>query len=184
MTALVSLRPPAVADAAPLAALLARNRTALGATGPARDDEFFTPAFQEKRIASQLEARAKDVAYAYVILDGGELAGGIAVTNVVRGPLESANVGYWVDGARHGRGVATAALATAVGLAFGELGLHRLEAGTLPDNAASQRVLEKNGFERIGLARRYLHVGGAWRDHVLFQRTAPGDRVTGRGSAP
>jgi ribosomal-protein-alanine N-acetyltransferase len=40
------------------------------------------------------------------------------------------------------------------------------------DNVASQRVLERNGFERIGLARRYLHVGGDWRDHILFQRTA------------
>ena len=56
--------------------------------------------------------------------------------------------------------------------AFGRLGLHRLEAGTLVDNVASQRVLEKNGFELIGLARNYLHIAGAWRDHLLFQRTA------------
>jgi ribosomal-protein-alanine N-acetyltransferase len=61
-----------------------------------------------------------------------------------------------------------------VGEAFGELGLHRLEAGTLVDNAASRRVLEKNGFEHIGLARRYLHIGGDWRDHLLFQRVADG----------
>jgi ribosomal-protein-alanine N-acetyltransferase len=31
-------------------------------------------------------------------------------------------------------------------------------------------VLEKAGFERIGLARHYLHIAGAWRDHILFQR--------------
>jgi len=59
-----------------------------------------------------------------------------------------------------------------IGLAFGELGLHRLEAGTLIDNLASQRVLEKNGFEAIGLARGYLHIGGEWRDHMLFQLLA------------
>jgi ribosomal-protein-alanine N-acetyltransferase len=58
--------------------------------------------------------------------------------------------------------------------AFAELDLHRLEAGTLVDNLASQRVLTKNGFERIGLARNYLHISGAWRDHVLFQRTREG----------
>jgi len=33
-------------------------------------------------------------------------------------------------------------------------------------------VLEKNRFKLIGLARNYLHIGGAWRDHLLFQRTA------------
>jgi ribosomal-protein-alanine N-acetyltransferase len=57
--------------------------------------------------------------------------------------------------------------------AFGPAGLHRLEAGTLTDNIASQRVLERNGFERIGLAPRYLHIAGRWRDHILFQRIAP-----------
>ena len=51
-----------------------------------------------------------------------------------------------------------------------ELGLHRLEAGTLPDNYASQRVLQKNGFERFGLARRLLLIDGTWQDHVLFER--------------
>ena len=54
--------------------------------------------------------------------------------------------------------------------AFRVVGLHRLEAGTLVDNTGSQRVLEKNGFERIGLARQYLHINGTWRDHLLFQR--------------
>jgi ribosomal-protein-alanine N-acetyltransferase len=54
--------------------------------------------------------------------------------------------------------------------AFGPGGLHRLEAGTMLDNVASQRVLEKNGFERIGIAREYLHIDGDWRDHVLFQK--------------
>ena len=55
-------------------------------------------------------------------------------------------------------------------LAFGPWGLHRLEAGTLVDNVASQRVLRRNGFEQFGLAPRYLHINGEWRDHVLFQR--------------
>jgi len=46
-----------------------------------------------------------------------------------------------------------------------------LEAATLVDNVASQRVLERNRFHRIGLAPRYLQIAGVWRDHLLFQRT-------------
>lgn len=72
---------------------------------------------------------------------------------------------------RNGRGLATRAVATIVEITFGELGLHRLEAGTLVDNIASQRVLERNRFTRIGVAPRYLCIAGAWRDHVLYQRT-------------
>jgi ribosomal-protein-alanine N-acetyltransferase len=55
---------------------------------------------------------------------------------------------------------------------FGELDLHRAEAATLVENVASQRVLEKAGFERIGLAPRYLRVNDVWRDFFLFQRLA------------
>ena len=56
--------------------------------------------------------------------------------------------------------------------AFGPLGLHRLEAGTLIDNIASQRVLERNAFARIGVAVRYLRIAGSWQDHFLYQRTS------------
>ena len=81
-------------------------------------------------------------------------------------------VSYWVERERNGRGLATCAVGEVVAIAFGELGLHRLEAGTLPDNHASQRVLEKNGFERFGYTKRYLLIDGEWRDHVLFERIA------------
>jgi ribosomal-protein-alanine N-acetyltransferase len=54
-------------------------------------------------------------------------------------------------------------------VAFEELGLHRIEAGTLLHNVRSQRVLERNGFVRFGVAPAYLKIAGAWQDHVLFQ---------------
>ena len=37
----------------------------------------------------------------------------------------------------------------------------------MPNNAASIRVLERNGFRREGFARRYLKINGVWEDHVL-----------------
>jgi [ribosomal protein S5]-alanine N-acetyltransferase len=96
----------------------------------------------------------------------------VTLSNIVLGPLQSATLGYWVAERVNGRGLATRAVREVSGNAFEDLGLHRLEAATLVDNAPSQRVLEKNGFERIGLARRYLQLAGEWRDHLLFQRTA------------
>ena len=51
-----------------------------------------------------------------------------------------------------------------------DLGLHRLEAGTLAHNTGSQRVLLKCGFTEIGLAPGYLKIAGEWQDHLLFQR--------------
>ncbi len=98
------------------------------------------------------------------------------LNNVVRGAFWSAALGYWVDGAHQGKGLATAAVAAACDEAR-MLGLHRAEAGTLVHNHASQRVLAKCGFERYGLAPEYLFIDGAWQDHVLHQRILHDDPV-------
>src|ERR1019366_4312125 len=62
----------------------------------------------------------------------------------------------------------TAALRVLLPSLFGELNLHRIEAACIPSNAPSIRVLEKCGFNREGLARRYLCINGVWQDHLLF----------------
>jgi len=161
------IRPLSVGDADELAALYAANRAFLAPYEPERPDAFFTPGGQRER----LEAPSED-SWRFAILDGEEIAGTISLTNVVRNALRSGNVGYWVAEDRNGRGLATGAVGELVDFAFGEAALHRVEAGTLVDNVSSQRVLERNGFERIGIARRYLLISGQWRDHVLFQRVA------------
>ena len=55
---------------------------------------------------------------------------------------------------------------------FGELGLHRVEAGTAVANIASQRVLEHNRFTLVGTLRRHLLIRGVWTDHLLWERLA------------
>ena len=60
------------------------------------------------------------------------------------------------------------ALSGAMRFAFDELKLHRLEAACMPHNRGSIRVLEHNGFQREGLARRYLKIDGIWQDHLLY----------------
>jgi len=159
------IRPFTADDAYELAALLDENRAFLAPFEPSRDERFYSA-------EGQLERLEREDQHVFSIIDEGRIAGAATLSHVVRGPLQSANLGYWVAEQANGRGVATRAVSDLIPVAFGELGLHRLEAGTLTDNLASQRVLEKNGFERIGLARGYLHIGGAWRDHVLFQLLA------------
>jgi ribosomal-protein-alanine N-acetyltransferase len=102
------------------------------------------------------------------------MVGTITLSMVVRAAWQNAMLGYWVARASGGRGYATAAAGQAVAFALGEreLGLHRVQAAVMPRNAASIRVLEKNGFRREGLAERYLRIAGRWEDHLLFALTA------------
>ena len=155
-------------DAEALAAVYRANRDFLRPFEPARDEAFFTVERQRERIEQSLEGDR----WMWGIVEDGAIAGMIALNDVLRGALQLANVGYWVARQHNGRGLASAALAEVVEFAFGEAQLHRLEAGTQPDNVASQRVLERNGFTKFGYARKLLLVEGEWRDHVLFERVA------------
>jgi ribosomal-protein-alanine N-acetyltransferase len=143
------------------------NRAFLAPYEPVRPPEYWTVEGQRTRLADPAR-------HDWLILDEGAPAGMVSLSNVARGHLQRAIVSYWVAESRGRRGLATTAVAEVAGIAFGELGLHRLEAGTLVDNVRSQRVLERNGFDRIGVARKYLRIAGEWRDHVLFERVADG----------
>jgi ribosomal-protein-alanine N-acetyltransferase len=96
----------------------------------------------------------------------------VSLTGLIRGSMQTCMVGYFVDEQRAGRGLASRAVGDAVAHAFGELQLHRVEAGTAVKNLASQRVLEHNGFTLVGLMRKHLQIDGVWVDHLLWETLA------------
>jgi [ribosomal protein S5]-alanine N-acetyltransferase len=157
-------------DAGPLADLLSVNRAFLAPWEPLRGADYATEESQSRDIAAALARHDEGGALPYVILDQGRVVGRITVSDIVRGPFQSGHLGYWVAEAYNGRGLASAAVAAMLEIGFGEAALHRIQAGTLVHNLGSQRVLQRNGFERIGLAPRYLRIAGLWQDHILYQR--------------
>ncbi|HZA05062.1 MAG TPA: GNAT family protein [Propionibacteriaceae bacterium] len=163
-------------DASTLAELLTGNRTFLAPWDPVRDDAYFTVDGQRDLLARSLRRLRSGIDWPGVITVDGAPVGRVNLNNVIRGAFCSADLGYWVDQAHNGRGVATAAVGAVVQLAFTELGLHRVQAGTLLHNRGSQKVLERNGFTPIGVAPRYLNIAGRWQDHLLFQRLADDPR--------
>ncbi|PWD51022.1 alanine acetyltransferase [Serinibacter arcticus] len=168
-----------VGDVPELTAALRDNRAFLKPWEPTHEDAYFTVRGQDLVTRALLTAYGAGTIVPLVILDDdGAIVGRITLTGIVRGAFLSGTIGYWVAEHAGGRGLATAAVGDVVDLAFGRLGLHRVEAGTLLHNAASQRVLAKNGFTRYGEAPSYLRIDGAWRDHVLFQRVREEPQLT------
>ncbi len=159
-------------DARPLAELMQANREFLAPWDPLRPEEAYTVAGQRESIAQFLRGHADGGALPHVILDGERIIGRVTLTNISRGAFQSCTLGYWVNEADNGRGHASAAVTAICERAFSQLRLHRIEAGTLVHNVRSQAVLAHNGFERFGLAPRYLNIAGRWQDHVLFQKLA------------
>ncbi|GHB26134.1 GNAT family N-acetyltransferase [Streptomyces chryseus] len=159
---MITIRPATPDDAPALADAVLRNRERMRPWEPYRPPNYYTVEGQAQRLA--------DGTKRWFALDAEAIVGVATLSGTALGPLRSASLGYWIDGAYTGRGLATNLVDEVCRAAREQLGLHRIEAGTLLDNHASQRVLAKSGFEPIGTAPRYLHIDGAWRDHYLFQR--------------
>ena len=100
------------------------------------------------------------------------IVGQLTVSSIVWGSAMMATLGYWVDQARAGRGIAPTAVALATDHCFKTLGLHRMEINIRPENGPSLRVVEKLGFRDEGYRPRFLHIDGEWADHRSFALTA------------
>lgn len=157
-------------DALSLTELICANRDFLAPWEPLRNDEYFTVDGQRTGIQDVLLRYSEGTTVPHVILDSwGQLVGRITLNGIVRGPFQSCSVGYWVGAAHNGRGLATAAVRDIRRVAFDDLGLHRVQAETLLHNVASQKVLERNGFVRFGLAPEFLKIADCWQDHIMYQ---------------
>jgi ribosomal-protein-alanine N-acetyltransferase len=160
-------------DAHVLAELQQANREFLAPWSPRRDARHATLEGQRLAIADALARHARGTALPHVIVSEGAVVGRVTLSDITRGTFSSCHLGYWVSESHNGRGLATAAVSEILDIAFNELGLHRVEAGTIPHNARSRAVLERNGFVRFGYAPSYLKIDGEWQDHVLYQALNP-----------
>ena len=132
-------------------------------------DDLTRGAFR-RRLRRHAEEIDRDEAYPFFIFREGDhaLLGGLTLGQVRRGVAQAATLGYWMGEPHAGRGHMARAVRATTGFAFATLRLHRLEAACLPHNLASQRLLERVGFQREGYARAYLRIAGVWQDHLLF----------------
>ncbi|MGH7129529.1 MAG: GNAT family N-acetyltransferase [Planctomycetaceae bacterium] len=96
----------------------------------------------------------------------GTLIGACGLKAIV--PGHQAEIGYWLARPYWGRGVTTAVVQALCGFAVRELELVRLTAHVVAENAASARVLEKNGFQCEGRLRKHVLKDGQFLDSRLF----------------
>ncbi|MDP9299821.1 MAG: GNAT family N-acetyltransferase [Actinomycetota bacterium] len=116
-----------------------------------------------------------------VVVDHEEpLVGVYTVSQIHHGSFRNAYLGYYAFRPHAGDGYMREAMPLVFRYAFGELRLHRLQANVQPGNERSLGLLRATGWREEGYARRYLKVGGRWRDHVLFAILAEDVRTLGR----
>lgn len=133
--------------------------------------EAHTPQMWRSTVGGLLDMARHGVVLPFAIEVDGEFAGQLTLGNVQHGVVCSCWIGYWVYSGFGGRGVATAAVALGTDHAMRQVGMHRVEATVLEDNAASRTVLARAGYREEGRLQRNLHINGQWRDHLLVAQT-------------
>jgi ribosomal-protein-alanine N-acetyltransferase len=171
---------------APLARFLADNFAGhLDRWSPPAVQGFFTESFWRERLAIAIEELDGDRAVRFVLQarvadeEGGTpvdapIIGTCNYTSIVRGAFHACHLGYQIAKASQGQGLMAEALTAANGFMFDAMRMHRVMANFRPENARSRALLKRLGFVEEGLARDYLFIDGAWRDHVLTSLMHPG----------
>ncbi len=180
-----SLRLPRFSDYKQWYTLRSESRTFLQPWEPIwRSDELTESSFRARVVRSGQEY-ASGLAVPLLLFrrQDNALLGGLTIGYIRRGAAQSCMIGYWMGERHAGQGHMLAALQVAIPYVYGGLQLHRIEAACIPENWKSVRLLEKAGFEREGLLRKYLKINGEWRDHLMFSRL-PEDGDLGKTSKP
>jgi ribosomal-protein-alanine N-acetyltransferase len=161
------MRPLSIDDAGALASAAVRNREHLRRWEPVRPESFYTQDGQREVVEGRLRQVELGLFDCWLLWHGPQVVGAATLQNIVRGAMQGADVGYWVDHAHLRRGLAVASLEFLVQRGH-DLGLHRLGASTMVANLPSQAVLRRCGFEECGRIPAFLHLDGDWRDSILF----------------
>lgn len=148
--------------------------------GYARHDEFVRyleigrqttesiAGFVKRCLAEQVADPRREYNLAITLAGEDRPVGGVSL-HLDASPLRRAGLGYALDPACWGRGIATEAIGRVIALGFGVLGLNRIYAHVHEGNERSRRLVEKLGLSQEGLLRQNtLTLEGAPADEYLY----------------
>lgn len=173
----IYLKPFTLTDVEHLLKLQVTNKDFFEQFSMTRSINYYSIEYQTRLIQRWKQNAEQDSEYQFGIFRNEDhaLLGTINLFQVQRGPLQSAFIGYFLDKTQNGKGYMTEAVHLIVDYAFSLLHLHRIEAGVMPHNIGSIRVLEKAGFQKEGLARKNVKINNRWEDHITLAIINPND---------
>ncbi len=172
----VMLRPLAANDFRSWSDVRQQNADWLTVWEPSRPAFQPDPVTDRNAFAARCQQRDRDrtngSAYQFGLFLDQQVVGEVNLNNVIRGAMQSATIGYWIDQRQAGHAYVAEAVVVVMQFAFEQLALHRVEICIVPRNHRSRRIMEKLAIRDEGTAARYLEINGTWEDHVRYGITA------------
>ena len=114
------------------------------------------------------ENEGKEGAWRAIVMDG-QIVGSISVERMAEDQRNVGSIGYMILTLFWSQGIGTEAVRQICGIAFRELILERIIGEVFPENLASARVLEKNGFRLEGTKVGAVVKGGTAVDVRVYR---------------
>jgi ribosomal-protein-alanine N-acetyltransferase len=165
-----------------LCAFFQRNRLFFDATNPATpDSQLCEEAFARRAIVTEsLFDAGLTVNLAVALRSSMDIPiATICFSDIARNIVQSCVLGYALDQSLQGQGLMTEALRTAVAYMFDLQRIQSIRASYWVENVRSERLLNRLGFQKVGLMPASLFFNGAWRDHILTVKNNPNVTVPG-----
>lgn len=155
-----------------------RNREIFERYEPTHPDNFYTPAHQQVILKCEYNLAMKLSTVRYYVFKKEEpknIIGTVCLHDILRMPYCYCEIGYKFDFAFQHQGYAREAVTKALEIAFSDLGLHRVYARVMPENAPSIHLLESLHFTCEGLEHSCTQIMGKWEDHLRYALISPND---------
>lgn len=148
------------------------NRSHLSQWEPTRTKEYFSEAETKKRLKLSFQDYHLGSSITLVGFDKSksEIICLCSFSNIVHGPFQACHLGYSISKNKQGKGLMFELLKVSIQYVFTKYKLHRVMANYIPSNKRSEKLLDKLGFQKEGLAKSYLKIAGTWQDHVLTSK--------------
>ncbi|MDB6123520.1 MAG: family N-acetyltransferase [Pedosphaera sp.] len=158
-TSRVLIRPPTAADCITFLAAVRRSRSL--------HQPWVSPPNTQEKYGHYLERHVSHEHWGFLVIhkDTNDLVGVVNINHVICGNLLGAYLGYYAFAPFAGKGLMREGIMLVLDYAFRKMKLHRLEANIQPENKSSIALAKKCGFVKEGFSKRYLKIGGRWRDH-------------------
>lgn len=148
------------------------NRAHLAKWEPIRKEDYFSLEETKQRIANSFESfqLGKSISLVGFTKDKSRIICICTFSNIIHGVFQACNLGYSICQSEEGKGLMFECLKTCIQYVFDEYELHRIMANYIPSNIRSEKLLNRLGFQKEGLAKSYLKIAGSWQDHVLTSK--------------
>lgn len=152
-----------------------RNKQHLACWEPLRDSHYYNEAETKARIMSHYQNYCLGNSLHFVVINttNEEMVASCNFTNIVHGVFQACYLGYSIDVRYQGQGIMYDVLSECIAYVYDRYDLHRIMANYMVENKRSERLLQRCGFEKEGLAKSYLKINGHWQDHILTAKINP-----------